>query len=63
MPGKPAISLEEILNHPTVKKATDDINAEMLERRAESVWKVWCRFCDWESDSWELWYYRGEYQV
>ena len=36
MPGKQAISLEEILNHPTVKKATDDINAEMVERRAYS---------------------------
>ena len=34
MPRKEAISLEEILNHPKVKKATDDINAEMLERRA-----------------------------
>ena len=36
MPGKEAISLEEILNHPTVQKATEDINAEMLERRAYS---------------------------
>jgi len=36
MPGKETISLEEILNHPTVKKATDDINAESLERRAYS---------------------------
>ena len=36
MPGKEAISLEEILNHPTVKKATDDINAESLERRSYS---------------------------
>ena len=36
MPGKQAISLEEILNHPTVKKATDDNNAETLERRAYS---------------------------
>jgi pyrophosphate--fructose-6-phosphate 1-phosphotransferase len=36
MPGKETISLEEILNHPTVKKATDDVNAESLERRAYS---------------------------
>ena len=34
MSGKAAISLEEILNHPTVKKVTDDLNAEMAERRA-----------------------------
>jgi pyrophosphate--fructose-6-phosphate 1-phosphotransferase len=34
MPRKEAVSLEEILNHPKVKKATDDINAEILERRA-----------------------------
>jgi pyrophosphate--fructose-6-phosphate 1-phosphotransferase len=36
MPGKEAISLEEILNHPAVKKATDNINAESLERRSYS---------------------------
>ncbi len=36
MPEKETISLEEILNHPTVKKATDDVNAESLERRAYS---------------------------
>ena len=36
MPVNDAISLKEILNHPTVKKATDDINAEMFERRAYS---------------------------
>ena len=34
MPGKEAISLKKILNHPTVKKAIDDINAESLERRS-----------------------------
>ena len=33
MQGKEAISLEEILNHPQVKKFTDDISAELLERK------------------------------
>ena len=33
MPGKETINLEAILNHPQVKKATDDINPELLERR------------------------------
>ncbi len=36
MPGKEAISLEEILNHPKAKKAIDDNNAEIFERRAYS---------------------------
>ncbi len=36
MPVKETIRLEEILNHPKVKKAIDDVNAEMLERRAYS---------------------------
>jgi pyrophosphate--fructose-6-phosphate 1-phosphotransferase len=36
MSGKEAISLGKILNHPAVKKATDDINAESLERRSYS---------------------------
>jgi pyrophosphate--fructose-6-phosphate 1-phosphotransferase len=36
MSGKEAIRLEKILNHPAVKKATDDINAESLERRSYS---------------------------
>jgi len=36
MPGKEISSLEEILDHPKVKNAIDDINAEMLERRAYS---------------------------
>jgi len=34
MSAKKALSLDEILNHPQVRKATDDINAELLERRA-----------------------------
>jgi pyrophosphate--fructose-6-phosphate 1-phosphotransferase len=33
MPEKQAINLEELLNHPRVKKVTDDVNAELLERR------------------------------
>ena len=33
MPGKEKINLEAILNHPQVKRATDDINPESLERR------------------------------
>ncbi len=33
MPGKETINLEAILNHPQVKKATDDINPELRERR------------------------------
>jgi pyrophosphate--fructose-6-phosphate 1-phosphotransferase len=33
MPGKETISLDKILNHPQVKKAVEDINAELLERR------------------------------
>ena len=36
MPGKKASNLEEILNHPKVKSAIDDVNAEVLERRAYS---------------------------
>jgi pyrophosphate--fructose-6-phosphate 1-phosphotransferase len=36
MPQDKAISLEKILNHPQVKKVTDDINAELLERRKYS---------------------------
>jgi len=36
MPGKETISLEEILTHPKVKKVTDDINAELLERKSYS---------------------------
>jgi len=33
MPGQDSIKLEEILNHPQVRKATDDINPELRERR------------------------------
>ena len=33
MPTDKAVNLEKILNHPQVKKVTDDVNAEMLERR------------------------------
>jgi len=33
MPGKKAMRLDEILNHPQVKKVTDDINADLIERR------------------------------
>lgn len=33
MPDNKAINLEKILNHPQVKKVTDDVNAEMLDRR------------------------------
>ncbi|MBT8331820.1 MAG: 6-phosphofructokinase, partial [Deltaproteobacteria bacterium] len=33
MPEKQAINLEELLNHPRVKKVTDDVNAELIERR------------------------------
>ena len=36
MHGKEAISLDQILNHPNVKDAIDDVNAESLERRAYS---------------------------
>jgi diphosphate-dependent phosphofructokinase len=36
MPGKEAIRMEDILNHPKIKKAIDDINAETSERRAYS---------------------------
>jgi pyrophosphate--fructose-6-phosphate 1-phosphotransferase len=33
MPGKKALKFEDILKHPQVQKVTDDINAELLERR------------------------------
>ena len=33
MPQNKVLNLEEILNHPQVKKVTDDVNAEMHERR------------------------------
>jgi pyrophosphate--fructose-6-phosphate 1-phosphotransferase len=33
MPGKKALKLEDILKHPKVQKVTDDVNAELLERR------------------------------
>ena len=36
MPENKAINLEEILNHPRVKRVTDDVNAEILERRKYS---------------------------
>ena len=36
MPKNKAINLEEILNHPRVKRVTDDVNAEILERRKYS---------------------------
>ena len=36
MPQDKAINLEKLLNHPQVKKATDDVNAELLERRKYS---------------------------
>ncbi|MGD8293273.1 MAG: 6-phosphofructokinase [Desulfobacterales bacterium] len=36
MPGKAASNFEEILNHPKVKSAINDVNAEVLERRAYS---------------------------
>ena len=33
MPQKEAISLEDLLNHPRVRQVTNDVNAELLERR------------------------------
>ncbi|CAB1079647.1 Pyrophosphate-dependent fructose 6-phosphate-1-kinase (EC [Olavius algarvensis Delta 1 endosymbiont] len=33
MPEKKAIDLEDILNHPQVRKVTDDVNPEIFERR------------------------------
>jgi len=33
MPDNKTLNLEDILNHPQVKKVTDDVNAELLERR------------------------------
>ena len=36
MSGKETMNLEEILNHPAVKMAIDDVNAESLERRSYS---------------------------
>ena len=36
MPQNKVLNLEEILNHPQVKKVTDDVNAEMHERRKYS---------------------------
>lgn len=33
MPGHESINLEKILNHPQVRKATDDVNPELRERR------------------------------
>ncbi len=36
MPQDKAINLEKILNHPQVKKVTDDVNVELLERRQYS---------------------------
>jgi len=33
MPENKAINLEDILNHPQVKKVTDDVNPEIFERR------------------------------
>lgn len=36
MPGKESLSLEDILAHPQVRWATDDVNAELLERRGYS---------------------------
>ena len=33
MAGKKALKMEAILKHPQVQKVTDDINAELLERR------------------------------
>jgi pyrophosphate--fructose-6-phosphate 1-phosphotransferase len=36
MPRNKVLNLEEILNHPQVKKVTDDVNAEMHERRKYS---------------------------
>jgi pyrophosphate--fructose-6-phosphate 1-phosphotransferase len=36
MSAKEASNMEEILNHPKVKSAIDDVNAEVLERRAYS---------------------------
>ena len=37
MPENETLNLEKILNHPQVKKVTDDVNAEMLERRKYSA--------------------------
>jgi len=33
MPAKDRLSLEDILSHPHVRRATDDINTELVERR------------------------------
>ena len=33
MPGEKAVDLQQLLNHPRVKEATDDTNAELQERR------------------------------
>jgi len=33
MPDNKTLNLEDILNHPQVQKVTDDVNAELLERR------------------------------
>jgi len=33
MQGNKTVDLEKLLNHPRVREATDDINAELLERR------------------------------
>ena len=33
MSGKKAIHMDDILNHPTVQRVTDNINAELMERR------------------------------
>ena len=34
MPGQNTINLSEILDHPQVRKVTDDISPEVSERRA-----------------------------
>jgi len=36
MPENMAVNLEKILNHPEVKRVTDDVNTEILERRKYS---------------------------
>jgi pyrophosphate--fructose-6-phosphate 1-phosphotransferase len=36
MPDSRTINLKELLNHPQVKKVTDDVNAELLDRRQYS---------------------------
>ena len=36
MPVRDGVSLKKILDHPQVKKATDDVSAELLERRQYS---------------------------